>query len=159
MKVAAIMCFACFIGKAGLAGDVVPKDVRFDDAGAVHLPLSSSAVGDADAGAVIAGTKSKGNCIACHAITALAEVPFHGEIGPSLDGAGARWSEAELRGLLVNAKKTFQGTMMPAFYKIDGYVRPGDAYTGNAAQGALLPILSAQEIEDVVAFVVSLKGD
>ena len=88
--------------------------------------------GDAANGAVVAGTKSKGNCVACHQVSALADVPFHGEIGPSLDGAGDRWSEAELRGLIANAKMMFEGTMMPAFYKTEGFIRPGDAYTGEA---------------------------
>jgi sulfur-oxidizing protein SoxX len=46
---------------------------------------------------------------------------------------------------------------MPAFYKVDGFTRPGDAYTGKAPEGPLTPILTAQEIEDVVAFLATLK--
>jgi len=158
MKLTSLTLAASLIGTAALAGEVAPKDVKFDDYGAVEVSLSGAS-GDAVNGALIAGTKSKGNCVACHAITALADVPFHGEVGPSLDGAGARWNAAELRGLLANAKMTFDGTVMPAFYKVDGFTRPGDAYTGKAAEGELLPILTAQEIEDVVAFVATLNEE
>ena len=62
-----------------------------------------------------------------------------------------------MRGLLTDAKMTFDGTVMPAFYKVDGFNRPGDAYTGKAAEGPLSPILTAQEIEDVIAFLATLK--
>ncbi len=74
-----------------------------------------------------------------------------------LDGAGDRWSEAELRGIVANAKMMFEGTMMPAFYKTEGFTRPGDAYTGKAPEGDLPPLLSAQQIEDVVAYLATLK--
>lgn len=158
MKRLSLTLAACLIGSAALAAEIAPKDVQFDEYGAVAASLTGTA-GDAANGAVIAGSKSLGNCIACHQITALAEVPFHGEIGPSLDGAGDRWSEAELRGLMANAKMTFEGTMMPAFYKVEGFIRPGDAYTGKAPTEALTPILSAQQIEDVVAFLATLKEE
>jgi len=158
MKLTSLTLAASLIGSAALAGEVAPKDVKFDEYGAVEVSLSGAS-GDAVNGALIAGTKSKGNCVACHAITALADVPFHGEVGPSLDGAGARWNAAELRGLLANAKMTFDGTVMPAFYKVDGFTRPGNAYTGKAAEGELMPILTAQEIEDVVAFVATLNEE
>jgi sulfur-oxidizing protein SoxX len=137
--------------------DVMPTDVKYED-GAIAASLSGMA-GDAAAGGVVMTTRSKGNCVACHEITALKDAPFHGDVGPTLDGAGSRWSEAELRGIVANAKMTFEGTMMPAFYKGTGYIRPGDAYTGKAATGDLPPILTAQEIEDVVAFVMTLKDE
>jgi sulfur-oxidizing protein SoxX len=156
MKLTSLTLAAGLIGSAAMAGEIAPKDVTFTEDGAVEVSLSGAA-GDAAAGAIIAGTKSKGNCVACHEISALADVPFHGEVGPMLDGAGDRWSEAELRGLITNAKMTFEGTVMPAFYKVDGFTRPGDAYTGNAPEGPLTPILTAQEIEDVVAFLATLK--
>lgn len=64
---------------------------------------------------------------------------------------------AELRGILANPKLTYEGTIMPAFYRTSGFIRPGDAYTGKAAQGELAPLLTAQEIEDVVAYLLTLK--
>ncbi|APG46663.1 sulfur oxidation c-type cytochrome SoxX [Phaeobacter porticola] len=158
MKQISLTLAACLVGTVALATEIAPKDVAFDEDGTVAISLSGVA-GDAANGALLAGDKSKGNCVACHQLTALSDVPFHGEIGPTLDGAGSRWSEAELRGLVANAKMTFDGTMMPAFYKVDGFIRPGDAYTGNAGTEPLPPILTAQEIEDVVAFLATLKED
>ncbi|ATG47362.1 sulfur oxidation c-type cytochrome SoxX [Celeribacter ethanolicus] len=140
------------------AAEIAPGDVQFDDYGAVETSLTGSA-GNADEGRKIMTEKSLGNCVSCHAAEAYADVPFHGEVGPWLDGAGSRWTEAELRGLVVNPKKTFEGTVMPAFYKVDGFNRPGDAYTGKAAPADLPPILSAQQIEDVVAYLMTLKDE
>lgn len=141
---------------AATAETVAPADVQYDEYGAVAASLTGVA-GDAANGAVVMKTKSKGNCIACHAVSALNDAPFHGEVGPELDGVGDRWSSAELRGILSNAKITFDGTVMPSYYKVDGFIRPGNAYTGKAADGALSPLLSAQDIEDVVAFLSTLK--
>ncbi|ATG35312.1 cytochrome c SoxX [Phaeobacter piscinae] len=158
MKQISLTLAACLVGTVAFAAEIAPKDVGYDEDGAVAASLSGAA-GDAASGALLVGDKSKGNCVACHQVTALSDVPFHGEIGPALDGAGSRWSEAELRGLVANAKMTFDGTMMPAFYKVDGFIRPGDAYTGEAGTEPLPPILTAQEIEDVVAFLATLKED
>lgn len=141
---------------AATAETVAPANVQYDEYGAVAASLTGVA-GDAANGAVVMKTKSKGNCIACHAVSALNDAPFHGEVGPELDGVGDRWTSAELRGILSNAKITFDGTVMPAYYKVDGFIRPGNAYTGKAADGALSPLLSAQDIEDVVAFLSTLK--
>jgi sulfur-oxidizing protein SoxX len=141
---------------AATAETVAPADVQYDEYGAVAASLTGVA-GDAANGAVVMKTKSKGNCIACHAVSALNDAPFHGEVGPELDGVGDRWSPAELRGILANAKVTFDGTIMPSYYKVDGFIRPGNAYTGKAAEGALSPLLAAQDIEDVVAFLSTLK--
>jgi sulfur-oxidizing protein SoxX len=146
--------FACMASGA-LAGNVAPRDVAFTD-GAVQKSLTGEP-GDPVRGREVVGDKSQGNCVACHAISEMTDVAWHGEIGPPLDGAGERWSEAELRGMLVNAKNMFPGTMMPAFYKVDGFTRPGDAYTGKAAPEDLDPILTAQQIEDVVAYLSTLK--
>ncbi|WP_371224721.1 sulfur oxidation c-type cytochrome SoxX [Roseovarius sp. 2305UL8-3] len=137
------------------AGEIAPTDVAFNE-GAIEQSLSG-APGDVASGREIVGNKSLGNCVACHAVTDLADIPFHGEIGPALDGAGERWSEAELRGIVANAKIMFDGTMMPSFYKTEGFIRPGNAYTGEAADDTFGPLLSAQQIEDVVAYLVTLK--
>ncbi len=158
MKLRLLTMICALTGGAAFAADTGPKDVAYDDYGAIEVSLTGVA-GDAANGALIVGDKSKGNCVACHAVTALADIPFHGEVGPMLDGAGDRWSEAELRGLVANAKMTFDGTVMPAFYKDDGFIRPGDAYTGKAPTAPLASILTAQEIEDVVAFLATLKEE
>ncbi|MFT5272501.1 MAG: sulfur-oxidizing protein SoxX, partial [bacterium] len=80
-----------------------------------------------------------------------------GEIGPMLDGAGDRWTEAELRGIVSNAKLMFEDSLMPSFYRTDGFLRPGNAYTGDAADDTFGPLLDAQQIEDVVAYLSTLK--
>ncbi len=156
MKLRLLTLVCAMTGGAAFAADTDPENVTYDENGAVEVSLTGAA-GDAANGALIVGDKSKGNCVACHAVSALADIPFQGEVGPALDGAGDRWSEAELRGLVANAKMTFEGTVMPAFYKDDGYVRPGDAYTGKAPTEPLTSILTAQDIEDVVAFLATLK--
>lgn len=137
------------------AEDVKPTAVAFVE-GVVEQSLSGKA-GDPVAGREIVGDKSLGNCIACHEVADLSDVPFQGEIGPALDGAGERWTEAELRGIVANAKLVFEDTMMPAFYKTEGFFRPGNAYTGEAADDTFGPLLSAQQIEDVVAYLATLK--
>ncbi|MFW2543283.1 sulfur oxidation c-type cytochrome SoxX [Primorskyibacter sp. 2E107] len=156
MKLTAITVAATLIAGAGYAQEVAPGDVQFGEYGAVETSLSG-VEGNADSGRKIFSTKSQGNCVSCHQVSALADVPFQGEVGPVLDSVGEYRSAEELRGIVANAKMTFEGTMMPAFYKTTGFIRPGDGYTGKAPKGELSPILSAQEIEDLVAFLLTLK--
>lgn len=142
---------------AAMAEAIKPMEVTYTD-GAIETSLSG-VPGDPENGAVLMN-KGSGNCIACHAVSALNDLPFHGEVGPSLDGVADRWSEPELRGIVANAKLTFDGTIMPAFYKTDGFTRLGDAYTGKAyGEGEVQPLLTAQEIEDVVSFLATLKEE
>jgi sulfur-oxidizing protein SoxX len=132
---------------------VSPTNVAFTD-GAIEQSLTGAA-GDPAAGRLVMN-KGSGNCIACHQVSDLEEFPFHGEVGPMLDGVGARWSEAELRGIVANAKEMFPGTMMPSFYKTEGFIRVGNGFTGKAAEGPVDPLLTAQQIEDVVAYLLTL---
>lgn len=138
------------------AEDVAPSDVTFGEYGSIEASLTG-APGNAANGEMIMTNRGKGNCIACHQVTALEEYPFHGEVGPTLDGVGSRWTEADLRGIIVNAKMTFPESVMPAFYKTEGFIRPGDGYTAKPAPADLAPILTAQEIEDVVAYLMTLS--
>lgn len=150
------VAFATMLATAGVAEIVAPTKVVYDD-GAVATSLSGTP-GDPKAGEEIMN-KGAGNCIACHQVTALQHLAFHGEIGPSLDGAGSRWSEAELRGIVANAKIMFEDTMMPSFYKTEGFIRLGDAYTGEAHPGNPEPLLTAQQVEDVVAYLMTLQDE
>lgn len=152
----AIVSVAALFASAAVAETIAPKDVEYVD-GAVEQSLTGQP-GDVAAGAELMN-KGAGNCIACHAVEKLSNLQFHGEIGPPLDGVADRWSEAELRGIVANAKIMFEGTMMPAFYKVEGFTRPGDAYTGNAYEGEIQPLLTGQEIENVVAFLMTLKDE
>lgn len=152
------LCLASFVAIAAVtpvASETAPSSVSFEE-GAIAQSLSGQP-GDPASGAKIMTTNALGNCVACHQIGTMPDVPFQGNIGPALDGAADRWTEGQLRGIVANAKQTFDGTFMPAFYKTEGFVRPGDAYTGKAAPADLPPILTAQQIEDVVAYLLTLK--
>lgn len=145
-----------FAATVATADVIAPSDVEYVD-GAILTSLTG-VPGDIANGAEIMN-KGAGNCIACHAVSQLSHLPFHGEIGPPLDWAGETWSEAELRGIVANAKIMFEGTRMPSFYKTEGFIRLGNGYTGKAHEGEVKPLLTAQEIEDVVAFLMTLKED
>jgi len=151
LAILAIAASTCSVA----AEEITPTAVTYVD-GSVSASLTGVA-GNAERGRDIVGNKSLGNCVACHQVSDLAEVPFHGEIGPMLDGAGDRWSEAELRGIVANAKMMFEDSLMPSFYKTEGFIRPGNAYTGKAADDTFGPLLAAQQIEDVVAYLATLK--
>ncbi|PIL18612.1 hypothetical protein P775_18750 [Puniceibacterium antarcticum] len=140
---------------AAYANPVAPGDVSFSDTGAIAESLTGTP-GDAASGAKVLADRGAGNCVACHKISSL-DAAFQGTVGPSLDGVGDRWDSAQLRGLVANAKHTFPGTIMPSFYKTAGYIRPGDEFSGKAAKGDLQPLLSAEQVEDVVAFLTTLK--
>lgn len=117
----------------------------------------TGAPGDPVAGREVLGDRAIGNCIACHAVTEMAQdVQFHGDVGAMLDGVAQRWSEAN-PGDRRDPKRICDGTIMPAFYKTQGYVRPGVGYTMEAAAEPLPPLLTAQQVENVVAYLMTLK--
>jgi sulfur-oxidizing protein SoxX len=147
---------AALIGAVSPAvSETAPKDVVFKE-GAVEASLTG-VPGNPEEGVKVMTTNALGNCVACHQIAALPNVQFPGTIAPPLDGVASRWNEAQLRGIVTNAKMTFEGSFMPAFYKTEGFIRPGAAYTGKAPEGDLPPILTGQQIEDVVAYLMTLK--
>ncbi|WP_372614442.1 sulfur oxidation c-type cytochrome SoxX [Aquicoccus sp.] len=149
------LAVAMVAGTAMAEGVMAPQDVKFDDYGSVEQSLTGKP-GDPENGLKVYASKGSGNCVACHKIDDI-DAAFPGNVGPELTGAGDRWSEAELRGILINSKNTFPGTVMPAYYKVDGFIRPGNAYTGKAADDSFGPLLTAWEIEDLVAFLSALK--
>ena len=132
-----------------LADTVAPNDVKMEGI-AVNASLTGTA-GDPVAGRKAFANKKLGNCLACHANADLAEQLFHGEVGPSLDGAGGRWSEPQLRAILVNAKSIFtERTIMPAFYSLKVGANVRESLVGKT-------ILSAEQVEDIVAYLTTLK--
>jgi sulfur-oxidizing protein SoxX len=147
------MAAAC----AASADPVAPANVEFNEYFGVEASLTGAA-GDPAKGREVFSSRSQGNCVACHSVTEMMEdVAWHGNVGPSLDGVADRWEEADLRGLVVNAKNIYDGTIMPAFYKTSGFIRPGEGFTTKPASEPLPPLLSAEQIEDVVAYLMTLK--
>ena len=146
-----ILISAClaFIATGGAqAGEVAPGAVAYEE-GVVSASLSGMS-GDAAEGRKVFMNRKLGNCLACHENADMPEQPFHGEVGPSLDGVADRWEEAELRGIIANSKLMFEDTIMPAFYIDAGYSRPLEKFDGKS-------ILTAQQVEDVVAYLLTLK--
>jgi sulfur-oxidizing protein SoxX len=154
----AILATAVAMTGISAVAQVMPADLVWEDD--IAIPASLTGVpGDPVAGADVLSKRSLGNCVACHENSAMPDVAFQGNVGPSFDGVGARWSEAELRGIVVNAKNMFPGSIMPVFYNDNpaDFVRPGDGYTAKAYNPETFStLLTAQQIEDVVAYLVTL---
>lgn len=115
---------------------------------AIPAPLTG-APGDAARGRAIVASRQRGLCLLCHA-GPFPEEPFQGTLAPDLSGAGARWSEGQLRLRLVDGRRLNPDTVMPSYYRVDGLARVGPAWRGK-------PVLTAEEIEDVVAFLATLR--
>lgn len=133
------------------AADLAPDAVIFGEDGQVMASLTGVA-GDPVAGKKVTINRKQGNCLACHVNDDASDQFFHGEIGPPLNGAADRWDEAQLRGILVNSKMTFEDTIMPSFYRIKNGVRTAKKFQGKS-------ILTAQQVEDVVAYLKTLKEE
>ncbi len=156
MKPAVLGMAVLFAATTALsAAEVAPGDVVFDE-GAVAQSLTG-VPGDPANGRKVVASKKFGNCMACHTNDEMPDVAFQGDIAPNLAGVAERYSEAQIRGILVNADNTFEDSFMPSFYRVDGFIRPGKRYTGKAADDTFGPLLSAQEIEDVLAYLTTLK--
>jgi sulfur-oxidizing protein SoxX len=105
--------------------------------------------GDAGRGRAIVASRQKGLCLLCHT-GPIAEERFQGNLAPPLDGAGKRWSEGQLRLRIVDSRRLNAGTIMPSYHRTDGLNRVGAAWQGR-------PVLTAEEIEDVVAYLSGLQ--
>lgn len=107
------------------------------------------AVGDATRGRAIVASRQTGLCLLCHS-GPIPEERFQGNLAPDLAGAGKRWSADQLRLRLVDPRRLNPDSIMPAYYRTEGLTRVGLAWQGK-------PLLSAQQIEDVVAYLVTLS--
>ncbi len=105
--------------------------------------------GDPARGRAIVVDRRAGLCLLCHS-GPFPEERFQGTLAPDLAGAGARWSEGQLRLRVVDSRRLDPGTIMPAYYRVEGLTRVGAAWRDR-------PVLGAQEIEDVVAFLATLR--
>tara|TARA_R110000751_G_scaffold172928_3_gene279323 strand:- start:34869 stop:35330 length:462 start_codon:yes stop_codon:yes gene_type:complete len=134
---------------AAWAGTIAPDDVKFEEE-TIVMSLTDEP-GDAARGREVFVNRKLGNCLACHVNAEIKEQLFHGEVGPPLDGAADRWEEAELRAIVVNSKVVLgDETIMPSFYRVKNGARPAEKFEGKT-------ILSAQDVEDVVAYLGTLK--
>jgi len=105
--------------------------------------------GDPARGRAIVMNRQVGLCLLCHS-GPFPEERFQGDLAPDLRGTGSRWSEGELRLRVADARKSNPDTIMPPYYAVDGLTRV-------AAQFQNKPLLSAEQIEDVVAFLMTLR--
>jgi L-cysteine S-thiosulfotransferase len=114
------------------------------------IPVSlTGSPGDPVRGRAIVKNRQVGLCLLCHS-GPFPEERFQGDLAPDLKGAGTRLSEGELRLRIVDSGRVNPATIMPSYYKTEGLTRVAPAFRGK-------PVLSAEQIEDVVAFLMSLR--
>jgi len=118
-----------------VVGDTIPE------------PLTGTK-GDVTRGRALVVDRSS-TCILCHS-GPFPEQAFQGDLAPNLSGSGGRWSEGQLRLRLVDASRLNAATIMPSYYRVDGLTRVGTSWRGK-------PILSAEQIEDIVAYLATLR--
>jgi sulfur-oxidizing protein SoxX len=119
-----------------IVGDTIPQSL-------------TGAKGDAARGRAIVANHNTGLCLLCHS-GPFPEDKFQGNLAPDLAGAGARSSEGQLRLRVVDASKLNPDTIMPPFYRTDHLIRVPQEYRDK-------PVLSAVDVEDVVAYLMTLK--
>jgi sulfur-oxidizing protein SoxX len=133
---AALSCWAGAVLAQSVAGDAIAASL-------------TGAPGDAARGRAIVANRQVGLCLLCHTAP-IAEERFQGNLAPSLAGAGSRWSEGQLRLRIVDAARLNADTIMPPYYRTGGLQRVARSFSGKT-------VLTAGQIEDVVAYLVSLK--
>lgn len=114
------------------------------------MPPLTEQPGDPHRGRAVVLDRDRGHCLLCHRIAQVDE-GFQGTIGPSLSDVGRRLAPAELRERLVDPTRLNPATVMPAYHRVAGLRQVARAYRGR-------PILTAREVEDVVAFLATLTG-
>jgi sulfur-oxidizing protein SoxX len=128
------------------SGDDLRAYVIIDDAIVRSL---TGELGDAVRGRAIVTDRQQGLCLLCHS-GPFPEATFQGTLAPSLAGAGSRWSMGQLRLRIVDASRLNPNTIMPPYYRTADLTRVAPSYAGK-------PILSAEQIEDVIAFLATLS--
>ncbi len=142
-----VLALAMTVGAASAAPQSASEAVAVVGDG-IPQPLAA-APGNAARGLRLILARDNANCVLCHAIPDAA-VRFSGDVGPSLAGVGARSTVAQLRLRVADNLRLQPATIMPSYYKVDGLSRVAAAYRDK-------PILSAPDIEDVVAYLATLR--
>jgi sulfur-oxidizing protein SoxX len=124
---------------------VAPFTVTDD---AIEAPLNAL-IGDVARGAALVRNRDSGNCLICHAIPDPAE-RFMGDVGPPLAGVGSRLTLGQMRLRLVDPTLLNAAAIMPAYHRTGGLTRVDERWRDR-------PVLDAQEIEDLVAYLATLK--
>jgi L-cysteine S-thiosulfotransferase len=146
VRVLATTAVLCAVGVAGAGGDELRPYVVVGDT----IPASLTGTpGDPERGRAIVANRQVGLCLLCHT-GPFPEERFQGNLAPDLAGAGVRASAGQLRLRIVDASRLNPNTIMPPYYRVDGLERVAANFRGK-------PILSAEQIEDVIAFLVALK--
>ncbi|MCC8978684.1 sulfur oxidation c-type cytochrome SoxX [Bradyrhizobium acaciae] len=141
----ALLAAAAFAACAPASAEALRPYIVVGDA----IPASlTGARGDATRGRALVVERSS-TCILCHS-GPFPEQAFQGDLAPNLAGSGSRWTEGQLRLRLVDASHLNAATIMPSYYRVDGLTRVGNSWRGK-------PILSAEQIEDIVAYLVTLR--
>jgi sulfur-oxidizing protein SoxX len=144
---AALLAAALAVTSAGVGADTAAGAYAVVG-DAVPASLTGTR-GDAARGRAIVVNRHVGLCLLCHS-GPFPEERFQGELGPDLKGVGTRLSEGQIRLRIVEPGRVNPGTLMPAYYRTEGLRRVAPAFRGK-------PVLTAGEIEDVVAFLATLR--
>ncbi|MCC6194654.1 MAG: sulfur oxidation c-type cytochrome SoxX [Burkholderiales bacterium] len=110
-------------------------------------PQALAGPGDAARGRALVAARESANCVLCHAVPG---VRFAGDLGPPLAGVASRLSPGQLRLRVADIARVNPASAMPSYYRTDGLDRVAPTYAGQ-------PILTAQEVEDVVAYLGTLQ--
>jgi sulfur-oxidizing protein SoxX len=142
--VAAIVAAAAMLGVAES-----PSVLGVAHAQDSMLQSRTGAPGDPTRGRAIVVNRQVGLCLLCHS-GPFPDERFQGNLAPDLTGVGARLSEGQLRQRIVDSSRINPATIMPAYHRTEGLARVAPAWRGK-------PILTDEQIEDVVAFLTTLR--
>ena len=142
-----IICACLLAAVPGAQADaLVPFEVVEDT---IPAPLTSEP-GDAQRGRAVYVDRDRGHCLLCHVSTHVQE-PFAGTIGPDLSDVAEVYDAGQLRYRVVDSTLMNPDTVMPAYYRVEGLAQVDAAFEGK-------PVLTAQEVEDLIAFLLTFRG-
>jgi L-cysteine S-thiosulfotransferase len=136
VSVAAAIVAAWMMVGVAYAADAIPDSL-------------TGAKGDVARGRAIVTNRHVGLCLLCHS-GPFPEERFQGTLAPDLAGAGTRWSEGQLRLRIADSARVNPATIMPSYHRTEGLTRVAPAWRGK-------PVLTAEQVEDVVAYLTTLK--